>query len=194
MEVLGMTTKTFEPIKIDISNMTHEQWLEERRKGIGASDIGAIMGVNPYKSALEVWHDKVKGSKEYEENISAELGLYLETWLAGKFAKWFAKENNGVVVEPKRMPYMLQHPEYLFIRCNLDFWFDDPTLMDNSAIECKTTNEFSKKLWDEDELPDSYYLQAQQQLAVTGWKKAYMPCLIGNRKVVVKEIPRNEEI
>jgi predicted phage-related endonuclease len=37
-------------------------------------------------------------------------------------------------------------------------------------------------------------LQAEHQLLVTGWQKVYMPCLIGNRKVIVKEIPRNEEV
>jgi putative phage-type endonuclease len=193
--VMGTITKEFAPKLIDIKNMTHEQWLGERRKGIGGSDIGAIMGVNPYKSALEVWYDKVKGKKEEEkENIPAELGLYLEDYLSGKFIKWFAKNHNGAIIKPERMSYMLQHPDYPFIRVNLDFMFDDPSILGTAAIECKTTNEFSRSQWDEEDLPDSYYLQAQQQLAVTGWQKVYMPCLIGNRKIVVKEIPRNEEI
>lgn len=190
-----MKTKEFAPVKIDTSKMTHEQWLEERRKGIGGSDIGAIMGLNPYKSALEVWHEKVKGyTKEEKENIAAELGIYLESWLAGKFKKWFAKNNNGVNIEPQRMPYILVHPDYPYIRCNLDFVFEDPTILETSAIECKTTNEFARDDWGEDKIPDSYYLQGQQQLLITGYQRVYFPYLIGNRRFDVLVIERNESV
>jgi len=192
---MNTITKKFEPVKIDISNMTHEQWLEERRKGIGGSDIGAILGLNPYKSALEVWHEKVKGyTKEEKENIAAELGIYLESWLAGKFKKWFAKNNNGVNIEPQRMPFILQHPDYPYIRCNLDFVFEDPTILETSAIECKTTNEFARDDWGEDKIPDSYYLQGQQQLLITGYQRVYFPYLIGNRRFDVLVIERNESV
>lgn len=33
-------------------------WLEQRREGIGASDIAQIVGVSPYGSAFKVWADK----------------------------------------------------------------------------------------------------------------------------------------
>lgn len=193
--VMGTITKEFAPKLIDIKNMTHEQWLEERRKGIGGSDIGAIMGVNPYKSALEVWYDKVKGNKEEEkENIPAEVGLALEEYLATKFRQWFAKNNNGVDIAVERVPYILQHPDDSFKRANLDGQFYDPTTLDYSIVEFKTTNEFGRKQWDEDELPDSYYLQVQWYMAITGYRKAYVAYLIGNRSFNVKEIPFNEEV
>ena len=34
-------------------NMEHEEWLENRRKGIGGSDAGSICGLNPYSSATQ---------------------------------------------------------------------------------------------------------------------------------------------
>lgn len=36
-------------------------WLNARRRGIGGSDAGAIMGLNPYSSPLSVWYEKVYG-------------------------------------------------------------------------------------------------------------------------------------
>ncbi|MGH3627235.1 MAG: YqaJ viral recombinase family protein, partial [Sciscionella sp.] len=32
-----------------------EQWLAERRKGIGGSDIATLLGINPYQSEYELW-------------------------------------------------------------------------------------------------------------------------------------------
>ena len=39
-------------------DMPHEHWLRLRKRGIGGSDAGVIMGVNPYRSILELWEDK----------------------------------------------------------------------------------------------------------------------------------------
>lgn len=35
-----------------------EAWRAERRKGVGGSDVAAIMGMSPYKSPYEVWAEK----------------------------------------------------------------------------------------------------------------------------------------
>ena len=36
----------------------HDEWIEKRRFGIGGSDAGAVLGVNKYKSNLELWEEK----------------------------------------------------------------------------------------------------------------------------------------
>lgn len=33
---------------VDISNLSREDWLEYRKKGIGGSDVAAIMGISPF--------------------------------------------------------------------------------------------------------------------------------------------------
>lgn len=45
-------------------NMPRETWLQLRRNGIGGSDAGAVCGVNPYRSAFNVYMDKTGQSKE----------------------------------------------------------------------------------------------------------------------------------
>ena len=34
--------------------MTREEWLEERKKGIGGSDAATILGLNPYKTNIQI--------------------------------------------------------------------------------------------------------------------------------------------
>ena len=36
-----------------------DAWLAERRKGIGASDVAAILGEDPRRSALSVYAEKI---------------------------------------------------------------------------------------------------------------------------------------
>lgn len=48
--------------------MTEKEWLEERKKGIGGSDAATILGLNPYKSNIDLWAEKT-GKKE-PPNIS----------------------------------------------------------------------------------------------------------------------------
>ena len=35
-----------------------EEWLKERKKGIGASEASCIIGVNPWKTNVELWQEK----------------------------------------------------------------------------------------------------------------------------------------
>ncbi|MBN1366221.1 MAG: YqaJ viral recombinase family protein [Syntrophaceae bacterium] len=167
-------------------------FLLERKKGIGASDVAAICGLNPYASTLSVWYDKTReGLREDEENIPAEIGLILEDYLEKKFVKKF-KELYEEDLELLRIPYILAHDEYDFCRCTLDRYF-----MRNGIFipaEFKTTSEYQKEKWKEDEIPEQYYLQVQWQIFITGAPLAYVGFLIGNRVFDIREIPRNDKV
>ena len=39
-------------------DMTREEWLTLRKQGIGGSDAGAVCGLNPYVSPMDVYMDK----------------------------------------------------------------------------------------------------------------------------------------
>ena len=58
-----MTTTTTTPrtypstkavVLASTASMSREDWLAHRLDGIGGSDIGAILGLNPWRSALDV--------------------------------------------------------------------------------------------------------------------------------------------
>ena len=174
------------------NDMTHEEWLEVRKKGIGGSDIAAILGFNHYKSPLAIYLDKTDQKiPEDKENVAAEVGLELEPYLSKKFTK-LIKDTEGIDIELFEMPEVLQHDEIDYFLVNLDRWFVHPQ-RGNCVVELKTTTEFKRDLWVGDEVPDEYYCQVQWQLMITGFKCGYLVVLIGNRIVDVKLIPRNEE-
>lgn len=176
--------------KIDPENKV--AFLAKRMEGIGGSDIAAICGLNPYASTLSVWYDKTReGIHADEENIPAEIGLILEDYLEKKFVKKF-KDLYGEDIELLKIPHILAHDEHDFCRCTLDrYLIKDKEFI---PVEFKTTSEYQKDKWKEEEIPEEYYLQVQWQLFITGSKVAYMGFLIGNRVFDIREVPRKEEV
>lgn len=177
----------------DRREMSEEQWLLARKAGIGASDIAAILGLSKYASPLTVWMDKTSPEVDHESSLAAELGQELEPFIRRKFTKWM-KTEEGLDITVEEMPYILQHPEHPFILANLDGAFWHPARELWCDLECKTAGEYVKADWDNGEMPDGYYAQVQQQLAVTGWELAYVPVLIGNRQFEVRVVPRNQDV
>lgn len=68
--------------------MNKLEWLKERQKGIGGSDVGAILGVNKYKTPFEVYLDKTEPITEIgEQSESAYWGDQFEEVVAKEFEK-----------------------------------------------------------------------------------------------------------
>lgn len=173
--------------------LTKPEWLRFRQKGIGGSDIASVCGINSWKSPLALWHEKTEKIKDDEkENLPAELGIFLEPFMKGKFEKWIKKEE-GQIVTVVSVPYILQHKTNPIALANVDGAFIHPEKL-ACLTEYKTTSEFFYKQWENDNLPDNYYMQTQWYLYVTGLKYCYLSFLIGNRKFAVLVIERNQEV
>jgi len=54
--------------KIPIADMSHEDWLAERRKSLGGSDVGAIVGLHRYATPYTVWAEKTGRIPPKEDN------------------------------------------------------------------------------------------------------------------------------
>ena len=65
--------------------MTHEEWPQARKSGIGGSDAGAICGLNPYTSPLVVYQDKASEAVEEKDNEAMRQGRDLEDYVAKRF-------------------------------------------------------------------------------------------------------------
>lgn len=168
--------------KVSTLEMDRTQWLEERKKGIGGSDAGTIMGFNKYKSAYQLFFEKTGRYYEEVDNEAVYFGNELEDFVAREFSKRAGKR-------VRRMNKMLVHPEHNFMLANLD----RVVVGEKAILECKTANEYLKGDWDGDEIPASYLCQVHHYLAVTGYEKAYIAVFIGGNKFVWKEIERDEE-
>lgn len=175
----------------DTRQMPREEWLTARRQGIGGSDAAAILGLDPWKSALAVYYEKIDG-RQGEDSLAMELGRELEPFLRRKFQQWL-QENEGCQADVRQEPFILQHSDYPFLLANIDGWFTHPEL-GPCGLELKTAGEFQREHWDDDEIPDRYYIQVQHYLAVTGLHNFYIGYLIGNRLFNAKRVPRHETV
>ena len=63
---------------ISTLNMTKEEWLKKRHESIGASDAGCLMGVNPWKSNVDLYLEKVNPTLNNETNMAMRLGTKME--------------------------------------------------------------------------------------------------------------------
>ncbi len=70
------------------TQVNHDKFLAGRKKGIGGSDVAAILGFSPYKSPYQLWLDKTGRSERKEsQNESAHFGNLLEDVVAKEFSR-----------------------------------------------------------------------------------------------------------
>lgn len=169
-------------VLVRTTDMDHSEWLKWRKKGIGGSDAAAIAGLNPWKSPIAVYLEKIGETEPIEDNERMRIGRDLEDYVAKRFV-----EATGMKV--RRRNAILQHSEYPFMLANVDRLI----VGKKEGLECKVTNSYAKKEW-EDEIPIYYEIQCHHYMAVTGYKAWWIACLIGNEKFVYKRIERDEEV
>lgn len=164
-------------------DMERADWLKWRRKGIGGSDVAAIAGLNKWKSPVAVWLDKTGQIDPEEPGETAYWGNQLEDLVAKEF-----EIRTGMKVRKKNS--ILQHPYYPFMLANIDRYIVGV----REGLECKTSSEYRKDEWKDDNIPEEYILQVQHYMAVTGYETWWIAVLIGGNKFMYKRIERDEEI
>ena len=85
-------------VLVDTEDLTREEWLDWRRRGIGGSDVSAIIGISPFRTARDIYYDKV-GIAAVEENegnwVAMEMGHLLEDLVAKIFER-----KTGLKIDP----------------------------------------------------------------------------------------------
>ena len=73
------------------------EWLVWRHKGLGASDAPIVAQKSPYKTAKELWSEKIQPQPpEYKSNPHMDRGHRLEPFVRDQLEKMF-----GLKIEPK---------------------------------------------------------------------------------------------
>lgn len=173
---------------VKTNELSHDEWLAARNAGIGGSDIGAIAGLNKWKSPIKVYMEKVEGlSEDLSDNETVYWGNALENLVAQEFSK-----RTGL--KTRRRNAILKHPEHEWALANVDRLIVANDDRGPGVLEVKTANAFALKDWEGDEIPASYLVQLQWYLFVTGYKWGAFAALIGGQKFVVKEVERDDEL
>lgn len=168
------------------ADMTHEEWLQTRTKGLGGSDASIVLGLNRWKTPFELWLEKTgQVIPESSQSEAAYWGTVMEDIVAKEF-------ENRTGKKVRRRNATFQHPEYPFLIANVDRL----VVGEKAILECKTTSAYNADEWKDDEIPSPYIVQVQHYLGVLGpeYEKAYIAVLIGGQKFVWKEIERDDEL
>ncbi len=173
---------------VDTKKLAYGDWLQVRSGGIGSSDAATAVGLNPYKSQLELWQEKT-GRKPPEEARPGQddpryWGTLLEPFVASAY-----QERTGHKV--RKLNAVLQHPTFPYMLANIDREVvGNP---DVQVLECKTAGEFGSRLW-KDGVPEYVQLQVQHQLAVTGKPAADVAVLLCGQDLQIHRIERDEDV
>lgn len=165
----------------DTKNMSKEEWLKSRQAGIGGSDASAIAGLNPWKSSIQLYMDKKEENPQEIKSLRMELGNRLEGLVAELFT-----EETGLKV--RNVNGMLKNEKYPFALANID----RAIVGEKAFLECKTTNSFALKEW-QDGVPPHYEIQCLHYMAITGATHCYIAALIGNSDFIWHKIERDQE-
>lgn len=147
---------------------TYDEWLECRKNGIGGSDAACVMGLNKYKSNLQLWREKagILQPKDISDKPAIIYGKKAESYLRELFSLDFP--NFKIEYHEYRM---YANDEYPFIYATLDGELIDE-ICKKGILEIKTTtinNSVQWSEWDE-RIPDNYYIQVLHQMLATGYE------------------------
>ena len=162
-------------VLVDTSTLTEDEWLAWRRKGVGGSDVAAALGLSPYKTARELYFDKIGVEPVIDgpdKSITFEIGHLLEDVVA----QIFAKKTGFSVFRDQRM---YQHPLFPFMLADVDRFIHLPDGK-IAIMECKTAHYDTQFLWANGAVPRHYELQVRHYMAVMNIDVAYIACLFSN--------------
>ena len=190
---------------ISTKGMTREEWLAERKKGIGGSDAWRIV-LDPadykYAGCAALYKEKTTDETHDEPTLPTRIGSALEGFVAELYTEY-----TGVRVH--RWNRMLVSETHPFMRANID----RKIYGKNEGLECKTIGEFAARKYvgtDEDgrrvyidrfiegDMENSlrnkldWYIQMQHYMAVTGWDMWHLAVIIGNRQFLWYDVPRDQ--
>ena len=160
-----------------------EEWLKNRSR-IGGSDASAIVGLNPYKTNVDLWMEKT--GQIVPEDISSKpyvkYGTQAEMHLRGLFQLDFPQYKVEYVDNN-----MFTNDKYPFAHASLDGWLTDQEGR-KGILEIKTTEilqSMQKEKWNQ-QIPDNYYIQILHYLMVTEFDFAVLKAQL---KTVFNGVP-----
>ena len=151
-------------VLVSTENLTEQEWLAYRRQGIGGSDVAAILGISPFRTARDLYDDKLNIASAVDDTgnwVALEMGHLLEPLVA----QIFTKKTGLEVFQIKKM---FQHPQYPFMLADVDYFVRLPN-GEIALLEIKTTNYNAKDHWwkdGEEYVPVYYETQGRHYMAV----------------------------
>ncbi len=165
------------------AGLDRKEWLRYRKRGLGGSDAGAVCGLNPYRTAMQVYDDKTTDATEETDNEAMRQGRELEDYVARRFMEAAGKK-------VRRANFMYYDEENPFMLADVDRMI----VGENAGLECKTASPYLADRWKNGEIPVSYQIQCYHYMSVCNADAWYIAVVIFGREFKYYRIERDEEV
>lgn len=166
--------------------MQNEQFLIERQKGIGGSDVAAIMGLSPWKTPLDIYLEK-KTPLSLEDSLDQEIdkpqlarGRRCEKYILEEYS-----DRTGCILAPGSL---VIHPDFPILRGNIDAFVEGN---EGIVIEAKSVGG-SPASWD-NEIPIYYKTQVAFYAMITNCERVDVAVLFDRWQYTCFSYYRDEE-
>lgn len=168
---------------------SRNEWLEARKSGIGSSEVGTIVGLNPFETPFQLWRRKLGIDPPQEENFAMKAGHYLEDAVS----RFWQDETNRDVIKASAGDWLIQCNEKPFMQVSPDrtYWITGAVKNNSNKgiLECKTT----QKEIDPDNVPQHWFCQLQYQLGVAELTQGSLAWLSAGRTFDYQDYTFNPE-
>ena len=178
-----------------------DQFTADRLTGLGGSDLGAILGLNPYRTPSSIWLEKTGRLIPEVDGIHLRHGQWNEQFIADEYTR-------ATGLRTQRYNAMLRHPEAplighvdrLVIPEGAKIASYKTEIRTDLGLECKTASAFAAGRDSEwgpagtDQVPQSYLLQIAGYQALTGCERWDLAALIGNSDLRIYHFTRDLEL
>lgn len=155
-----------------------------RMTGIGGSDMPAVLGVDRFRTATDVWHEKLGLAPPREVTGPMRRGLALEPIAAQMYA-----EHSSYSLLPGAFA---RHAEIEWLIGHVDRYVVAPQV---GVLEAKCPNAHTFGECQRSGLPDGWYVQGQHYLALTGYSWCAFAVLSAERwELIVLDVRRDEDM
>lgn len=177
-----------------------DAFLAERQTGIGGSDLGAILGLSPYRTPLDVWLEKTGREPPQAANLAMRFGTMAEKFVAQEYEAATGRRVEGYtrMLRHAQAP-LIGHVDRLVIPEGQGKASHKGIIRTDRLLECKTAHPMALHSadWGEagtDLVPPAYLVQCALYLALTGCEVADLAALFGNQELRVYTIARDLEL
>lgn len=188
---------------IPTKDMSRQDWLDYRQTGVGASEVGTVLGLNPYQSSVELFYKKIGFTPIVDIDNSAMFwGRELEAQVCDKWQYWAGDEESMIenfkaeklIRKCQRVNAYIRNPKFPWLFVSLDRKILASTNGgEEAALEAKTISGYTSNMW-ESGIPPQYVVQLQTQLLVCEFNSGEMALLKDGRNMSVIPFVRHEEI
>lgn len=169
---------------------------EDRSAWIGGSDIAALCGISPFRSALDVWLEKTGKPQDRERTAAEEERLYFGKIIEPVILQAL-EERYGYSILRRNFRYVSSRFDWARAEIDAEGSETYGHMEDEVNIECKNVNAFARKGWGEegtDQAPDYYVAQAMWGQWITERDYTIAAAFFGGSSLKLFPINRDSDV